>query len=255
MPFPWAEFWYHTLNYFFRDLLLSWVALFLYAQRRRIRDRVKRYFPVVVVGTLYLADALFMVSYLELDPGFMTVLSVLAGLFNNIVLVLLAAMCYHHWPNRVMKGLYFLAYYVTCLLILGDGIYFWNTSMHVESVLFDNLNIYAAKGILSTTENWQLGLLAAVMLLFIPLFRVVHPPAPQTQPALVPFVRGAVRPGAQRLLCAAGRRDLSCGGQCERAGYRSGYGKKPEAHPGHGGLSHQCELLPQSFLQNRQGGP
>ena len=112
VPFPWAEFWYHTLNYFFRDLLLSWVALFLYAQRRRIRDRVKRYFPVVVVGTLYLADALFMVSYLELDPGFMTVLSVLAGLFNNIVLVLLAAMCYHHWPNRVMKGLYFLAYYV-----------------------------------------------------------------------------------------------------------------------------------------------
>lgn len=175
VPFPWAEFWYHTLNYFCRDLLLSWVVLFLYAQRRRIRDRVKRYFPVVVVGTLYLIDAVFMVSYLELDSGFMTVLSVLAGLFNNIVLVLLAAMCYHHWPNRAMKAVYFLVYYVTCLLILGDGIYFWNTSMHVESVLFDNLNIYAAKGILSTTENWQLGLIAAVMLVFVPLFRVVHP--------------------------------------------------------------------------------
>ena len=121
VPFPWAEFWYHTLNYFCRDLLLSWVVLFLYAQRRRIRDRVERYFPVVVTGVLYLADALFMVSYLELDPGFMTALSVLAGLFNNIVLVLLAAMCYHHWPNRILKAVYFLVYYVTCILILGDG--------------------------------------------------------------------------------------------------------------------------------------
>ena len=23
VPFPWAEFWYHTLNYFFRDLLAA----------------------------------------------------------------------------------------------------------------------------------------------------------------------------------------------------------------------------------------
>ena len=81
----------------------------------------------------------------------MTVLSVITGLFNNIVLVLLCAMLYHHWPNRPMKALYFLAYYFTCIIMLGDAIYFWNTSMHVESVLFENLNWYAAKGILETT--------------------------------------------------------------------------------------------------------
>ncbi|WP_416182420.1 LTA synthase family protein [Acidaminococcus timonensis] len=174
-PFPWAEFWYHTLNYFLRDVLLSLVALLLYARRKRIPDRLHRYFPVAVTGALYLLDALFMVTYLELDPGFMTTLSVLAGLFNNIVLVLLAAMIYHHWPNRLWKAIYFLVFYVTCVLILGDGIYFWNTSMHVESVLFDNLNIYAAKGILATTENWQLGLIGVILLLFIPLFRVSTP--------------------------------------------------------------------------------
>ena len=123
-PFPWAEFWYHTLNYFLRDVLLSLVALLLYVRRKRIPDRIHRYFPVVVVGVLYPIDALFMVTYLELDPGFMSTLSVLAGLFNNIVLVLLAAMIYHHWPNKFWKAIYFLVYYVTCVLILGDGIYF-----------------------------------------------------------------------------------------------------------------------------------
>lgn len=95
------------------------VALFLYRERRRIKDRTLRYFPVVVVGILYLLDAVFMVTYLEMDTGFMTVLSVITGLFNNIVLVLLCAMLYHHWPNRPMKALYFLAYYFTCIIMLG----------------------------------------------------------------------------------------------------------------------------------------
>lgn len=174
-PFPWAECWYHALNGFLRDLLLMGVALFLYRERRRIKDRTLRYFPVVVVGILYLLDAVFMVTYLEMDTGFMTVLSVITGLFNNIVLVLLCAMLYHHWPNRPMKALYFLAYYFTCIIMLGDAIYFWNTSMHVESVLFENLNWYAAKGILETTAPWQLAVIAVVLLAFIPLFRVVHP--------------------------------------------------------------------------------
>ena len=58
--------------------------------------------------------------------------------------------------------------------MLGDAIYFWNTSMHVESVLFENLNWYAAKGILKP-QHLQLAVIAVVLLAFIPLFRVVHP--------------------------------------------------------------------------------
>ncbi len=175
MPFPAAEFGYHTANAFLRDVLLLLMARFLYFRRGRIKDRLQRYFPVVIVGALYLIDAAFMVSYVELDGGFMTVLSVVAGLFNNIVLVLLMAMLYHHWPNRWMKGLYFLVYYLSYILIVGDGIYFWNTSMHVESVLFENLNLYAVKGIFETTNTWQLLAVAAILLIFIPLFRLDKP--------------------------------------------------------------------------------
>ena len=35
--------------------------------------------------------------------------------------------------------------------------YFWQTSMHVESVLFKNLNIYAVQGVLSGMTAIQLA--------------------------------------------------------------------------------------------------
>jgi phosphoglycerol transferase MdoB-like AlkP superfamily enzyme len=175
VPFPWSEFWYKTLNAFLRDVLLIGVGLLLYSRRGRIRDRAKRYFPVVVIGIMYLLDAWFMVTYIEMDWGFMTTLSVLAGLFNNIVIVLVTAMCYHHWPNKGMKVLYFLIYFATGFIMLGDAVYFWNTSMHIESVLFENLNYYAAKGILSTTEPWKIGLFAVLLVVLAALFRVTRP--------------------------------------------------------------------------------
>ena len=60
-----------------------------------------------------------MVTYVELDWGFMTVLSILAGLFNNIVVLLVTAMVYHHYPNRGMKAFYFLVYFVTAFIYVG----------------------------------------------------------------------------------------------------------------------------------------
>ena len=110
VPFPTEEFWFTALNLFLRDVLLISTFNLLYVVRKRIRDRVKRYFPVVVVGFGYLVFAWFMVSYLKLDLGFLTLLSVLAGLNNNILLCLLAAMCYHKWPNKGMKAVYFFIY-------------------------------------------------------------------------------------------------------------------------------------------------
>jgi lipoteichoic acid synthase len=174
-PFPLAECWYKTLNGFLRDCLLIGTGCLLYSRKHRIRDRIERYFPVVVIGVLYLLDAVFMVSYIEMDWGFMTTLSILTGLFNNMVVVLLSAMCYHHWPNKGMKVLYFALYFATCFIMLGDAVYFWNTSMHIESVLFENLNYYAAVGILSTTEPWKLAALVAVLVLLALLFRVNKP--------------------------------------------------------------------------------
>lgn len=159
-----------VVNNCLRDLLLAGVAGLLYFRRNRLADRTKRYFPVVVIGVLYLLIAGFMVNQLSLDKGFLTVLAVLTGLNNNIVLVLLAAMCYHKWPSMLMKSVYFAVYFITALTMIFDAFYFWQTSMHVESVLFKNLNIYAVQGVLSGMTAIQLAgigfAVAAVLLLF-----------------------------------------------------------------------------------------
>ena len=67
VPFPEMEFWYTAVSSFLRDVLLLGVAGLLYLRRTRIRDRVKRYFPVVVTGVLYLGVTAFMVHQLRLD--------------------------------------------------------------------------------------------------------------------------------------------------------------------------------------------
>ena len=175
VPFPFGELWLHTLDGFLRDALLVGAALLLYSRRGRIPDRAKRYEPVVVVGISYLCFGGFIISFLEMDKGFLTTLALFTGLFNNIVLVLLGAMYYHHWPTRPMKAVYFLAYYLTCLIMLFDSIYFWTTSMHVESVVFENMNHYAFIGIVSTTAKWQVALVLGLILLYALLFRVSKP--------------------------------------------------------------------------------
>lgn len=175
VPFPFGEMWMHTLDGFLRDALLFGAALLLYSRKDRIRDRAKRYEPVVVVGVSYLFFGCFIISFLEMDKGFLTLLAYFAGLFNNIVLVLLAAMYYHHWPTKPMKAVYFGIYYLTCLVMIFDAIYFWTTSMHVESVLFDNLNHYAFIGIVSTTAKWQVALVVGLIVLYAVLFRVSKP--------------------------------------------------------------------------------
>lgn len=85
VPFPEMEFWYTAVSSFLRDVLLLGVAGLLYLRRTRIRDRVKRYFPVVVTGVLYLGVTAFMVHQLRLDGGVVTALAILAGLNNNIL--------------------------------------------------------------------------------------------------------------------------------------------------------------------------
>ena len=175
VPFPYPECWLFTIDGFLRDALILGALVLLYSRKKRIPDRVRRYFPVVVVGILYIGDAIFMTSYLELAPGFMTVLSIFTGLFNNIILVLLAAMCYHHWPNKGMKLAYFLTYFLTCLIMIFDAIYFWTTSMHVESVVFDNINIYSAKGIAETTSFTQVAAVLIFLVVLVLLFRVEKP--------------------------------------------------------------------------------
>lgn len=175
VPFPEMEFWYTAVSSFLRDVLLLGVAGLLYLRRTRIRDRVKRYFPVVVTGVLYLGVTAFMVHQLRLDGGVVTALAILAGLNNNIFAVLVTAMCYHKWAGRTMKTVYFAVYFLSAVIVIFDAFYFWQTSMHVQSVLFANLNIYAVKGVLASMGALKLALIATGLLALVLLFRVNKP--------------------------------------------------------------------------------
>ena len=172
VPFPEMEFWYTAVSSFLRDVVLLFAAGLLYLRRTRIRDRVKRYFPVVVTGVLYLGVTGFMVHQLRLDGGVVTTLAILAGLNNNILAVLVTAMCYHKWVGKTMKTVYFAVYFLSAVIMIFDVFYFWQTSMHVQSVLFANLNIYAIKGVLASMGALKLALVLAGLAVLVLLFRV-----------------------------------------------------------------------------------
>ena len=174
-PMPVEEFGFEIFNHLLRDCLLGLIVWTMYFRRKRLPDRLRRYFPVVVIGLMYIGVACFMVYQLSLDKGAQTTLAIIAGINNNILLVLLTAMCYYKWPNIIMKGIYFVVYVFTALTLLFDAFYFWQTSMHVESVLFQNLNIYAIKGVLATTSNILLAATIGAVALVLLLFRVPKP--------------------------------------------------------------------------------
>ena len=174
-PLPVEEFGFEIFNHLLRDCLLGLIVWTIYFRRKRLPDRLRRYFPVVVIGLMYVGVACFMVYQLSLDKGVQTTLAIIAGINNNILLVLLAAMCYYKWPNLLMKSIYFVAYVFTALTLIFDAFYFWQTSMHVESVLFQNLNIYAVKGVLATTSNILLAAIVGGIAIVLLLFQVPKP--------------------------------------------------------------------------------
>lgn len=174
-PMPVEEFGFEIFNHLLRDCLLGLIAWTMYFRRKRLPDRLRRYFPVVVIGLMYVGVDCFMVYQLSLDKGVQTTLAIIAGINNNILLVLLCAMCYYKWPNALMKGIYFLVYVFTALTLIFDAFYFWQTSMHVESVLFQNLNIYAIKGVLATMSNILLAAIIGGIAFILLLFRVPTP--------------------------------------------------------------------------------
>ena len=105
-PFPLGDYWELVINALLRDVVILALGGLLFFRRKRIPDRVRRYFPAVVLGAIYLGFAGFMIYKLALDPYFLTALALPAGLMNNIVPVLLAAFVYHHHPVTRNKVLY-----------------------------------------------------------------------------------------------------------------------------------------------------
>ncbi len=174
-PFPESEYLLRIYDAIVRDGILAIIVGLLYFKRKRLKDRTKRYFPVIVVGCIYLAFAFYICYKLNLDSYALTLLGVITGLNNNIILVLLAAMFYHRNPSSFMRGVYFCFYMFVVLLIISDAIYFWQTSMHVQKVFFRNFNIYAIQGILASLTTNHFVSFGVLLILLIGLFRVPKP--------------------------------------------------------------------------------
>ena len=175
VPFPEGDYWQALVNALLRDLVLLVVAYLLFLRRKRIPDRLQRYFPVVVLGISYLGFAWYIQQKLALDPYFLTTLGILAGLINNTVPVILAAVWYHHNPSKKNKVFYFAVYLFCAAAMLMDIVYFWQTSMHVQAVFFRNFNIYAIQGVMSSFSKRQLMEIACCVLAIFLLFRVTKP--------------------------------------------------------------------------------
>lgn len=174
-PFPEGDYWKTLVNALLRDVVLLIVGGLLLLRRKRIPDRLQRYFPAVVLGILYLGFAWYMCGKLALDTYFLTTLAILAGLMNNIFPAILAAVWYHRNPSQGNKLLYFAVYFVCALLMLMDMVYFWQTTMHVQAVFFRNFNIYAIEGVMSSFSRNQLMEIGGFVLGVILLFRVTKP--------------------------------------------------------------------------------
>ena len=94
-PFPEGDYWQTLVNALLRDMVLLIAGSLLFLRRKRLSDRLQHFFPAVVLGAVYLGFAWYMQQKLALDSYFLTTLAILAGLMNNIVLVILAAVWYY----------------------------------------------------------------------------------------------------------------------------------------------------------------
>ena len=167
-PFPWDEVLYNSADHVIRDVLIVAIIWFVYKKRLTLSKIIKDFLPVVVIGVLYLFVAAFIMYRLSLDFGLQTFLSVLAGITNNIFIVLVAAVCHYKWHNKLTKIFYLFSYAFTGIVIIADAFYFWQTTMHIESVLFQNLNVHSFIGIASSFDvgvSFGIGLLITIILL------------------------------------------------------------------------------------------
>ena len=125
IPFPESDYWETLINALLRDAVILIAGCLLFLCRKRIPDLLMRYFPAVVLGAAYLGFAWYMHNNLALDPYFLTALGILAGLVNNILPVVLAALWYYLKPSKGRRLLFFAVYFFCALLTLLDIIYFW----------------------------------------------------------------------------------------------------------------------------------
>lgn len=158
-------------NAVFRDLFLVSIFMFFRKHITWVKEAAKEYCPIVILAILWLGISMLTIHSLNLNFSAITLMSVLTGVINNVIFVVLAGYLYTKWNNLSTKILYFLSYFFTILIFYSDTIYFFVTSTHIEKMLFDNLNTYSITSVLYTTDKIVLlGILVSFFLLTL-LFR------------------------------------------------------------------------------------
>ncbi len=131
----------------------------------------KDYCPIVIVSALWIGISMVIIHSLNLICNAMTIISILTGVINNSIFVLLAGYVYTKWTNVFSKTIYFLSYFFTILFFYCDTTYFFVTSSHIEKMLFENLNSHSILGVIYTADKTVLlGILISLIFLIL-LFR------------------------------------------------------------------------------------
>lgn len=169
--FPVDVFTIDLANSLARDLLLAGIVLVLHKYKHSLKHAIKEYSPVAVIAFLWLGISLTIINSLKLILNPTTVFSVLAGLANNVLLVLLAGYLHAKWKHWLSKALYFFSYLFTLFIFYSDTLYFFVTSTHIKKVLFANLNSYSITGVIHTADNAILAAIFISFLLLLLLFR------------------------------------------------------------------------------------
>ncbi len=169
--FPIGIFALDVCNALIRDVLLASIFMFFRKHITWIKQAAKAYCPIAILAVLWLGISTVIINSLNLNFSAITIMSVLTGVINNVIFVLLAGCLYTKRNNLLSKTIYFLSYFFTILIFYSDTIYFFVTSTHIEKVLFDNLNNYSITGVLYTTDKIVLlGILISFCFLML-LFR------------------------------------------------------------------------------------
>ncbi|WP_378954344.1 LTA synthase family protein [Pelosinus sp. sgz500959] len=158
-------------NAVFRDVLLVSIVIFLRKHITWVRQTAQDYCPIVILSILWLGISMVIIHSLNLNFSAITLMSVLTGVINNVIFVVLAGYLYTKGNNILSKTIYFFSYLFTLLIFYSDTIYFFVTSTHIQKVLFDNLNNYSITGVLYTADKVVLfGILISFFFLML-LFR------------------------------------------------------------------------------------
>lgn len=160
-----------VLNAVVRDILLVSIILLLRKNRIQVKQVAMDYSPILIVSLLWLGISITIANSLNLIFNPITLISLFAGILNNIIFVLLAGYLYTKWNNVLTKIIYFLSYFVTIFVFYSDIIYFWMTSTHIKKILFANLNSHSIAGTIYTADKIALLVIVISFSLLMLLFR------------------------------------------------------------------------------------